>query len=81
MMQSMSADAITQKEERRKRTFTTMGVTASVRAAMDDALGGILDGVDTDADAEAKLQSVMIAAKQVRHPNKQNTKQTLNIYI
>mmetsp|Transcript_24785 Transcript_24785/g.46611 ORF Transcript_24785/g.46611 Transcript_24785/m.46611 type:complete len:503 (+) Transcript_24785:67-1575(+) len=64
MMQSMSADAITQKEERRKRTFTTMGVTASVRAAMDDALGGILDGVDGDADAETKLQSVMIAAKQ-----------------
>ena len=64
MMTSMSVDELHKKEERRKRTFTTMGVTASVRAAMDDAMGSLLVDVDKDADAESKLKAVMIAAKQ-----------------
>jgi hypothetical protein len=52
------------QSERRKRTFNTMGVTAGVRAAMDEAMGSLLAGVDNEMAAEEKLQAVMIAAKE-----------------
>jgi len=52
------------KDERRKRTFTTMGVSAGVRAAMASQMGQLLSNVDESASAEDKLKSVMIAAKQ-----------------
>ncbi len=64
MVQSMSADAILEKDKRRKKTFTTMGVSTAVRAAMDEAMSGLLINVDADQSAEDKLKAVMIAAKQ-----------------
>jgi len=56
--------SMAKKDERRKRTFTTMGVSAGVRAAMASQMGQLLSNVDESASAEDKLKSVMIAAKQ-----------------
>jgi len=52
------------KNERRERTFTQIGVSASVRSAMASQMGELLSKIDANQSAEEKLKQVMIGAKQ-----------------
>ena len=61
---ALTPQAEQRRIDRRSKTMSTMGISKSVKAALGEAMSGLVDGVANDSTPTEKLNGIMIAAKQ-----------------